>query len=166
MSERKTFFADVLLPVPIHQVFTYRIPFELNDQLSFGLRVIVPFGKSKLLTGIVTEIHERIPEAYQAKYIEYVLDEAPIITKKQFQFWKWISQYYMAPLGDVMNASLPANFKLSSESKIVLHPDFNQDQALDEREQTVVDALRTNDQMDLKELSTLLGIKTIQPLIK
>jgi primosomal protein N' (replication factor Y) len=166
MSERKTFFADVLLPVPIHQVFTYRIPFELNDQLAFGIRVIVPFGKSKLLTGIVTEIHERIPEAYQAKYIEHILDEHPIITKKQFQFWTWISQYYMAPLGDVMNASLPANFKLSSESKIVLHPDFENEQVLDEREQIIVDSLRANDQMDLKELSSILGIKTIQPLIK
>ena len=166
MNERKTFFADVLLPVPIHQVFTYRIPFELNDSISFGLRVIVPFGKSKLLTGIVTEVHERIPEAYQAKYIEYVLDEYPIITKKQFQFWTWISNYYMAPLGDVMNASLPANFKLSSESKIVIHPDFENNQTLDEREQLIVDSLHANEQMDLKELSALLGIKTIQPLIK
>jgi primosomal protein N' (replication factor Y) len=166
MNERKTFFADVLLPVPIHQVFTYRIPFELNDSISFGLRVIVPFGKSKLLTGIVTEVHERIPEAYQAKYIEYVLDEYPIITKKQFQFWTWISNYYMAPLGDVMNASLPANFKLSSESKIVIHPDFENNQKLDEREQLIVDSLHANEQMDLKELSALLGIKTIQPLIK
>jgi primosomal protein N' (replication factor Y) len=166
MSERKTFFADVLLPVPIHQVFTYRVPFELNESLAFGLRVIVPFGKSKLVTGIVTEIHERIPEAYQAKYIEYVLDEYPIITKKQFQFWSWISQYYMAPLGDVMNASLPANFKLSSESKIVLHPDFENNQSLDEREQVIVDSLHANEQMDLKEISALLGIKTIQPLIK
>ena len=166
MSERKTFFADILLPVPIHQVFTYRIPFELNDQLQFGVRVIVPFGRSKLLTGIVIEIHERVPEAYQAKFIEHVLDEFPIVTAKQFQFWKWISSYYMAPLGDVMNASLPANFKLSSESKVVLHPDFENDQQLDEREQIIVDSLHTNDQMDLKELSAVVGIKTIQPVIK
>jgi len=166
MCERKTFFADVLLPVPIHQVFTYRIPLELNESLSFGFRVIVPFGKSKFLTGIVTEVHERIPEAYQAKYIEYVLDENPIITKKQFQFWTWISQYYMAPLGDVMNAALPANFKLSSETKIVLHPDFENNQVLDEKEQMIVDSLYTNEQMDLKELANLLTIKTIQPLIK
>jgi primosomal protein N' (replication factor Y) len=166
MSERKTFFADILLPVPIHQVFTYRIPFELNDQLQFGVRVIVPFGRSKLLTGIVIEIHERVPEAYQAKFIEHVLDEFPIVTAKQFQFWKWISSYYMAPLGDVMNASLPANFKLSSESKVVLHPDFENDQQLDEREQIIVDSLHANDQMDLKELSAVLGIKTIQPVIK
>jgi primosomal protein N' (replication factor Y) len=166
MSERKTFFADILLPVPVHQVFTYRVPFELNEQLKFGIRVIVPFGKSKLLTGIVIDIHERVPEAYQAKFIEHVLDDYPIVTSKQFQFWKWISSYYMAPLGDVMNAALPANFKLSSESKVVLHPDFENDQQLDEREQIIVDSLRTNEQMNLKELSSVVGIKTIQPLIK
>ena len=60
MSERKTFFADVLLPVPIHQVFTYRVPFELNDSLAFGLRVIVPFGKSKLVNGIVRSVIDHL----------------------------------------------------------------------------------------------------------
>jgi hypothetical protein len=58
VSDRKTLFADVLLPVPIHQVFTYRIPFELNNSIKFGVRVIVPFGKNKLQTGIITRIHE------------------------------------------------------------------------------------------------------------
>ena len=61
MSERKTFFANILIPVPIHEVFTYRIPFEMNGHVMFGQRVIVPFGKSKLQTGIIVEIHERIP---------------------------------------------------------------------------------------------------------
>ena len=167
MSERITYFADVLLPVPIHQVFTYRIPFELNDHVQAGLRVIVPFGKNKLLTGIVTRIHEEVPAVYQAKYILHLLDEQAIITPKQLKFWDWISSYYMAPIGDVMNAALPANFKLASETKIRLHPEF--DTAIDllqEREKTVVEALEMKDQLSLKELSDILGIKTIQPLIK
>ena len=125
MSERLTLFADVILPVPIHQAFTYRVPFELNEQVVFGQRVIVPFGKNKLTTGIIVRIHEEIPTVYQAKYIEYLLDESAIITELQFQFWKWISSYYMAPIGDVMNAALPSNFKLASETKIVLHPEFD-----------------------------------------
>ena len=62
MTERKTLFADVILPIAIHQVFTYRIPFEMNDVIFAGIRVIVPFGKSKLLTGIVTKVHE-LPES-------------------------------------------------------------------------------------------------------
>lgn len=167
MSERLTLFADVILPVPIHQAFTYRIPFELNEQVQFGQRVIVPFGKNKLTTGIIVRIHQEIPTVYQAKYIEYLLDDSAIITERQFEFWKWISSYYMAPIGDVMNAALPSNFKLASETKIVLHPEFDASyDQLDERESNVVDAIEINDEIDLKELSEIIGIKTIQPLIK
>jgi len=167
MSDRKTLFADIILPVPIHQVFTYRIPFELNELVIPGIRVIVPFGRSKLLTGIVTKIHEELPTAYQAKYIEFILDETPIITKNQFSLWQWISNYYMAPIGDVMNAALPANFKLASETKIVLHPDaLNYKNVLDDRQQQIVEALEVKEVLDLKEISEIIGIKTIHPIIK
>ena len=167
MSERLTLFVDVLLPVPIHQVFSYRVPFEFNESVQFGIRVIVPFGKNKLLTGVITRVHQEIPTNYQAKYVEYLLDESPIINTKQFQFWNWISDYYLAPIGDVMNAALPANFKLASETKIIIHPEFdkNLDQ-LDERDSEIVEALTIREELDLKELSEIVGIKTIQPLIK
>lgn len=167
MSERKTLFADVILPVPIRKEFTYRIPFELNDEVIAGCRVIVPFGRAKLLTGIVTSVHENIPTDYQARYIEYTLDEQPIITGHQYKFWQWISNYYMAPIGDVMNAALPANFKLASETKVVLHPDLNFDpKYFTEREQEIIEALEIRESLDLKEISEILGIKTIQPIIK
>ncbi|MFZ9028715.1 MAG: replication restart helicase PriA [Crocinitomicaceae bacterium] len=167
MSERKTLFADVILPVPIRKEFTYRIPFELNDQVFAGCRVIVPFGRAKLLTGIVTSVHEDVPSEYQARYIEYTLDEHPIITVHQYKFWQWISNYYMAPIGDVMNAALPANFKLASETKVVLHPDFNYDpKYFTEREQEIIESLEIRESLDLKEISEILGIKTIQPTIK
>ena len=91
MSERVTYFVSVILPIPIHKEFTYRVPFEMNDQLLIGVRVIVPFGKSKMLTGIITAISQTPPTEYQAKYIELVLDDAPIITKEQYLFWQWIS---------------------------------------------------------------------------
>lgn len=167
MSERKTYFADILLPVPIHQVFTYRVPYESNDVIQFGVRVIVPFGKGKLLTGIVTRIHEEIPTQYQAKYIEFILDEKPIINLKQLEFWNWISSYYLAPIGDVMNAALPANFKLASETKISLHPEFDSDlDSVSGHEEKIVEALQIREILDLKELSEIIGIKTIQPIIK
>lgn len=167
MPERKTLFADIILPVPIRNEFTYRVPFELNDQLFAGARVVVPFGRSKLITGIVTSIHENIPKEYQAKYIESVLDDEPIITQEQYTFWKWISSYYMAPIGDVMNAALPANFKLASETKVVLHPDYNLDyKMLTAREAEIVSALELKEILDLKEISELIGIRTIQPVVK
>ena len=167
MSERLTLFVDVLLPVPIHQVFSYRVPFEFNEAVQFGIRVIVPFGKNKLLTGVITRVHQEIPTNYQAKYVEFLLDESPIINTKQFQFWNWISDYYLAPIGDVMNAALPANFKLASETKIILHPEFDKSlDQLDDRDAEIVEALTIREELDLKELSEIVGIKTIQPLVK
>jgi primosomal protein N' (replication factor Y) (superfamily II helicase) len=167
MTERTTFFIDVVLPVPIAQVFTYRVPTELNEQICFGIRVIVPFGKNKRLTGIITKIHEIAPINYQAKYLELLLDQSPIITEKQFFLWNWISSYYLAPIGDVMNAALPANFKLASETKIVIHPDYDPNlDGLSEKELTIVTIVEERESIDLKELSDIVEIKYIQPIIK
>ncbi len=167
MSERKTFFADIILPLAVDLTFTYRVPFELNDTIKNGVRVVVPFGKSKLYTGIVVRVHEEIPKEYQAKYIEHVLDESPIITGKQLKLWKWISEYYMAPIGDVMNAALPGNFKLASETKIVLHPDFDRNyDELNDKEYLIVEALDVQDTLDLKEISQILQQKSVHALIK
>lgn len=167
MSERQTLFVDVIIPIALSQEFTYRVPFELNTSVQTFTRVIVPFGKGKLYTALVTRIHEEIPQHYQAKYIEHILDDTPLITPQQYKFWKWISAYYMAPIGDVMNASLPANFKLASETKIVLHPDYDAERTtLDDREFMIVEALSIQEVLDLKEISEIVGIKTIQPVIK
>ena len=167
MSNRRTLFADVILPVPIHKAFTYRIPFEMNDEVGIGLRVIVPFGKNKLQTAIVVNIHENVPKNYQSKYVEAVLDQAPIITKKQLTFWKWVSQYYMAAIGEVMNAALPANFKLGSETNILLHPDFESGIDIpDDRSQEIVEYLENKGSCNLKELSEFLGMQTVQPIVK
>ncbi len=167
MNERKTLFADVIIPLAVNNEFSYRVPFEMNDFIKEGIRVVVPFGKAKLYTAIVTKVHETVPKDYQVKYIEYILDENPIITGKQYQLWKWISAYYMSPLGDVMNAALPSNFKLASETKITLHPDFNGNtETLTDRQFQIVEALEIQEVLDLKEISEIVGIKTIHPIIK
>ncbi len=167
MSERKTLFADVIIPIAVKNEFTYRVPFEMNELIQAGMRVVIPFGKGKLYTAIVSSVHENIPQNYQAKFIEYLLDETPIITGNQYHFWKWIAEYYMAPIGDVMNAALPANFKLASETKIAMHPDFDgKTDSLTDRQFQIVEALEVQDSLDLKEISEIVGIKTIQPIIK
>lgn len=167
MTERKTLFADVIIPLSVKNEFTYRIPFELNNAVKVGVRVVVPFGKGKLYTAIITKVHEIIPMGYQSKYIEFVLDELPIITATQLKFWKWISNYYMSPIGDVMNAALPSNFKLASETKITLHPNFDGDTGkLTDRQYQIYEALEIQEVLDLKEISDIIGIKTIQPVIK
>lgn len=167
MTERTTLFVEVILPVPIHKEFTYRLPVDLNAFITVGSRVIVPFGKAKLYTGIVTAIHENAPVSYTAKYVEHLLDEHPIVTPHQLIFWRWIANYYMAGIGEVMNAALPSNFKLASETKIVLHPEWEENiELLDEREQQIIEALEINESMDLKEIAEIIGIQTVQPIIK
>lgn len=166
MDERKTLFADVILPVPVHKEFTYRVPYEMNDYIQRGVRVVVPFGKSKYYTAVVTKVHEHVPADYSAKYLEYILDESPIITGTQYAFWKWIAKYYMAPIGDVLNAALPANFKLASETKILLHPDYEKGISLTEKEELVLETLEIREELTLKELSEILAVKNVHPLIK
>lgn len=168
MSERKTYFVDVILPLPVKNTFTYRVPFELNEQIQKGVRVVVPFGRAKHYSAIVSQVHEQIPEGYQAKYIDTILDDYPIVTQDQLKLWNWISKYYMSSIGEVMNVALPSNLKLASETKIALHPDFVSQGNISNHEhfETIIDALEVNEVLDIKEVSSLLKIKTVQPIIK
>ena len=123
--DRVTLFADVILPLPLPKLYTYRIPFEMNDEVLIGARVIVQFGSKRVLSCIVADIHDQAPADYQAKYILDVLDDTPIVTVPQLKLFKWIADYYMCTLGEVINAALPSALKLSSESRIQLHPHCN-----------------------------------------
>ncbi|HEY4649877.1 MAG TPA: primosomal protein N', partial [Pontibacter sp.] len=111
--DRVTLFADVILPLPLPKLYTYRIPFEMNDEVLVGARVIVQFGSKRVLSCIVADIHDQAPAEYQAKYVLDVLDDTPIVTAPQLKLFKWIADYYMCTLGEVINAALPSALKLS-----------------------------------------------------
>ena len=167
MSERITYFVDVILPLSIPNTYTYRVPFELNDEITIGKRVIVPLGRNKFYTGIVKTLHEIVPKNYQVKYVETILDDSPIVTTKQLELWDWISNYYMADIGDVMNAALPSNFKLASETIICLHPEYKDAyNNLNDREFLIIEALELQGELTLKDIAEIVQIKTIQPIIK
>ena len=74
-QERETLFVDVIVPLAIPNLYTYRIPFELNPYVKIGQRVVVPFGKKKLYTSIVANVHSQ-PPSYTTKYIDFILDES------------------------------------------------------------------------------------------
>lgn len=122
-DERKTFFAEVILPLSVPGTFTYRVPHDMNSSLEKGMRVVVPFGKKRHYVGILLSFHEQAPREYTAKYISYALDPWPLLQEVHLQFWLWISSYYLCYPGDVMQAALPSGLKLQSESKIAFHPD-------------------------------------------
>lgn len=167
MTTRITLFADVILPLPIPNLFTYRVPLELNDSVQVGKRVIVQFGKKKRYSGIVKNIHETPPKAYQAKYLEDVLDENPIVFPEQFKFWEWISSYYLCAIGEVMNAALPSGLKLVSKTKIILNSDIEIDvDILSDKEYLLVEALGIKNILELSEVEGVLAIKSTYPIIK
>lgn len=163
---RVTHFADVLLPLPLPALFTYRVPYELDDAVAFGKRVIVPFGRSKLYSALVVRVHENAPQV-TAKYILDVVDDRPVISERQFQLWQWMADYYLCTLGEVMAAALPSALKLASETKIHLHPNFSGDvSTLTPNELHIAEALTYKEFMTVDEISKAVNIQKVIPIIK
>jgi len=160
-------FIDVILAIPLENMFTYSITKAESKFLQIGMRVSVPFGKTKIHTGLVGAIHNNPPQIYDAKDIHQILDDKPIVTLKQLEFWQWISKYYMCTLGEVMRAALPNAFILESETlvsknlKIEINPtDLKDDEFL------VFDALHHQSILKIKEISKILDKKNVLPVIK
>ncbi len=166
-TNRKTLFVEVILPLAISKNYTYRVPFEMNDAVAVGKRVVVQFGKSKLYTAIIASISGMAPEKYEAKYILEVLDDSPVVTGQQLQFWYWLAEYYMCNVGEVMNAALPSALKLASETRIVLNKGFEYDKAtLNDKEFLIVEALDIQPELTVSDIAKLLGQKTVMPILK
>lgn len=110
-------FADIILPIPFDS-FTYLVPSSMETRVMRGCRVVVPFGKNKIYTGIVRSVHNQAPQGVEAKAIISTLDEHPVVNEQQFTFWQWIASYYMCPLGDVMKAGLPGAMKPTDEKAL------------------------------------------------
>jgi len=166
---RTTLFVDVILPLAVPNLYTYRVPYELNDLIIPGQRVVVQFGKGKLYSALVRTVHENPPKQYSAKYIESILDEQPIVNQKQFELWDWMSQYYMCNIGDVMVAALPGGLKLSSETQIVLSPEYqvsSTKHSLSEKEYSIIEALEVRNVLSLNDVSEIIEQKTVYPVIK
>ena len=160
-------FVDIILPIPIENLFTYSITQAESEFLKNGMRVSVPFGKSKIYTGIVGEIHTEPPVLYDAKEIHQILDEEPIVNEKQIELWQWISKYYMCTIGEVMRAALPNAFILESETIVNLNKVTIIDDAdLKDDEFLVYQALNQQPTLKIQEISSILNKKNVLPIIK
>jgi primosomal protein N' (replication factor Y) (superfamily II helicase) len=163
-----TLFAELLLPVPIPKLFTYRVPQELTEYIQKGQRAIVQFGDRKVLTGIVANLHAEPPKEYEAKYILDLLDEQPAINELQFKFFQWMADYYCCTAGEVLNAALPAGLKLSSESRVQLHPSFDWETtpfSFSDKEELLLKRL-SQESLGYSDISSLLGVKNIYAILK
>lgn len=129
-------YVDVILPVPLEGTFTYSVPENKADGVRFGVRVLVPFGKSKRYVGIAVRLHDEKPKGYEVKDVDEVLDDTPMILDRQWRLWQWIAQYYMSPIGEVYKAALPSGlkaedgYKPKTELYIRLAQQFRNERAL------------------------------------
>ena len=111
-------YVDVILPLPLHDTFTYAVPPEMEEGIKRGCRVVVPFGAKKIYTAIVIRVHDVRPDFDNIKPIKELLEMTPVVTERQLQFWEWIAKYYICSMGDVYKAALPAGLKPKDKDAI------------------------------------------------
>lgn len=158
-------FIDVILPIPLQKTFTYSVTEAEASFLKKGMRVAVSFGKSKIYTALVFNIHQTAPELYDAKDIYQILDEYPVVNELQLQHWQWLSNYYMCSLGDVYRAALPSAFLLESETIIYKNEAFTDETILADDEFLIFEALQHHSQLTIHQVVDILGKKTVLPII-
>lgn len=160
------YFIDVIIPIPLEKLFTYSITVSEANFLKPGMRVSVPFGKSKIYTGIVNSIHNNEPQVYEAKEIHQILDKFPVVNSYQLKLWHWIAKYYMCTLGDVMRAAFPSAFILESETiitqnnnHIIIDEDLKDDEFL------IYEALQHQSSLKIHDIIKILERKNVLPVI-
>jgi primosomal protein N' (replication factor Y) (superfamily II helicase) len=114
-------FAEVAVGLPISKTFHYAVPENLTGSLQIGMRVLVPFNGRKI-TAFTLDLVASLPEGIESKLqeIEGLLDDLPLIDSKMLRFYRWISEYYLCPLGEVIKTGLPPGLHLGSQPLVTL----------------------------------------------
>ncbi|MEC4116901.1 primosomal protein N' [Myroides phaeus] len=160
------YFVEVIVPVAVEPTFTYQISEAEYDFIQIGMRVAVPFGKSKVYTAIVIEKHNRVPELYVAKEINEIIDITPVVTQKQIDLWKWIASYYLCTIGEVYRSAMPSRLLLESETLIQYNPKNTvSPNDLDDSEYLLFEALQQQAILKVEEIIAILNRKKVFPVI-
>ena len=158
------YYADVILPLALDRPYTYAVEKQDFLFLKPGFRVAVSFGKSKVCTGVVIKLHNLQPQRYTPKFIEFILEDSPSISKRQLELWQWISEYYHCKLGEVMRAAFPATFLLESET-VIVKKEFEDDKStITDEEYLVYEALESKS-LTINEIIEIIGRKSVLGLI-
>ena len=157
---------DVILPIPLKQTFTYEVNKDEARFLKPGMRVAVPFGKAKIYTGIVLNIHQQTPQGYEIKSIDQILDEFPVINEFQIQHWQWMASYYLCTLGEVLKAAIPNGFLLESETIITLNTNATiAVSELNDVEFLVLEALQSQPSLHINDIRSILDRKNVMGVL-
>lgn len=159
-------FINVILPIPLEKLFTYSVSQSEMEFLQPGMRVAVPFGKSKIHTALVYEVDVPAPTVYEAKEIHQILDENPVVHQIQLKHWQWIADYYMCTIGEVFRSAIPSAFLLESETLILKNKDIevNEDDLKDD-EFLVFEALQHQAILKVNEVAAIIERKNVLPIL-
>ncbi|UYW02172.1 primosomal protein N' [Flavobacterium agricola] len=157
-----SFFIDVIIPLSLPQTFTYQVTLAEFEFLDSGFRVMVPFGKNKYYTALVTAKHQNALQKYEAKDIFLILDEKPLVTPQQLQLWQFIAAYYMCNIGDVFTAAVPSVFLLQSETVVQINAEEQISiENLTDNEYLIVQALEQQASLKITEIQQILNKKDV-----
>jgi primosomal protein N' (replication factor Y) len=113
-------FVEVVVPLPIHRSFHYRVPLELRNEVQIGKRVIVPFHSRKVVAYCVG--FPSMPTKDTKDVIDCI-DEEPIISEGDLRFYRWASEYYITPLGVVLKSALPSGLHIEIPYRVTITKD-------------------------------------------
>jgi primosomal protein N' (replication factor Y) len=160
-------YVDVVLPLALRFALTYSVDSGMASSLQTGMRVVVPLKGGKLYTGLIWRIHHTPPEDYEIKPVAEVLDNEPVILPIMQPFWEKMAAYYMATLGEVMTAALPAGLKLESKARFCLRQDADiYHTELSDREYLLAEAMETQGSITVEDAEKILGLKHVRKYLK
>ena len=161
------FFIEAILPLALPKTFTYKVSEAEFHYIQVGMRVMVPFGKNKMYTALVADLHQIPPTLYEAKEIYQILDEKPVVNLLQIQHWQWIAQYYMCNIGDVYRGAMPSALILESETLLSQRTDqFVDETQLSDDEFLIYEALQHQSSLKVNDVMAILNKKKVVPVIQ
>jgi len=159
-------YCEVIIPLALPFTYTWFIPAHLSDAAKTGTRVEVQL-RNKKYAGIIKSVHQNKPSSFEPKELLNVLDDEPLVYPAQLKLWEWMAQYYMCSEGEVMQAAIPSNLKLSSESILIWNEEYGIDfTGLNDEEYLVAEALELKKELRLSEVQQLLDVNHVYPVIK
>lgn len=160
-------FAEIIIPLALPKNYTWAIPERFREQVQPGIRVEVMLGGRKKYAGIIKKIFTDKPEAFNPRDIINILDQEPILYPAQLKLWEWMAGYYMSSEGEVMQAAVPANLKLSSESILIWNEERSVNFSdLSDNEYIVAEALEMKKELRISEVQDLLDVTHVYPVVK
>ena len=143
--------ANIILPFPLNDTYTYYVPQAMEEHICVGQRVIVSFGAKRFFTGIVYSLGEASDVA-DLKPIAEIIDNKPIVSQDQLLYWRRLADYYICSLGDIMRMALPSALRLQSDTTVIINEEITPDN-LSDKESFVYSILQNENGLKINDLT-------------